>query len=203
MATSNVLAQTRDLEPGPWPDAETEQDGCFGLLVLEGMLTRNIDCAGVSSRELLGSGDVLRPWDSDDPHGNPLVESSWTVLEGTKLAWLDRRILQFGARWPEMIEELLRRTIYRSRWLSVRLAIGSVTRVDDRLMLFFWHVAGRWGKVTSEGTVIPFDLTHVVLSELVGAARPSVTSALGELRERGELGQVEDGWLLTGDPPSR
>jgi CRP-like cAMP-binding protein len=84
----------------------------------------------------------------------------------------------------------------------VRLAIGSITRVDQRLLLFFWYAAGRWGRVGPDGTRVPFDLTHELLGELVGARRPSVTSALGELRDRGELERSSDGWLLRGAPPA-
>lgn len=202
LATANVLAATFDLEDGPWLDAEHGFDGCFGLMVLDGLLTRSVECAGVRSLELLGAGDVIRPWDTLDPLAVPEVRSSWAAHDPVHLALLDRRILQFGAKWPELIDELVRRMIDRSRWLTVRLAIGSANRIDERLLLFFWHAASRWGKVTLEGTAIPLNLTHSLLADLVGAARPSVTSALGDLAERGELSRVPDGWMLTGEPPA-
>lgn len=202
LATQNVLAPVERIEPGPWDARVRDSTGCVGLLVIEGLLTRDVSYAGLRSRELLGSGDLLRPWDVEDPPFPLQPQSSWTVMEPTTLARLDRRFLQIGARWPELVEEVLHRTLYRSRWLAVRLAIGSITRVDQRLLLFFWHVAGRWGRVGTDGTIIPLALTHETLAELVGARRPSVTSALTELRERGELERRDDGWVLRGEPPA-
>ncbi|MDX6713590.1 MAG: family transcriptional regulator, cyclic receptor protein, partial [Baekduia sp.] len=38
------------------------------------------------------------------------------------------------------------------------------------------------------------------LARLVGARRPSVTSALGDLARDHLLERTEDGWLLRGDP---
>jgi CRP/FNR family transcriptional regulator, cyclic AMP receptor protein len=48
--------------------------------------------------------------------------------------------------------------------------------------------------------LIPFALTHSTLARLVGARRPSVTSAIGELAKDGLLERTDDGWLLRGDP---
>jgi hypothetical protein len=44
-------------------------------------------------------------------------------------------------------------------------------------------------------------LSHRMLGQLVGARRPTVSTALGELVREGELARREDGtWLLTGEP---
>ena len=77
------------------------------------------------------------------------------------------------------------------------MSIHSLKRVDTRLLAFFWHLADRYGKVTADGVLIPLALTHRQLALLVGAQRPSVTSALGTLAERGLLRRDERGsWLL-------
>jgi CRP-like cAMP-binding protein len=68
--------------------------------------------------------------------------------------------------------------------------------------MLLWHLAGRWGRVRSEGTVVPLRLTHTVLSELVAARRPTVTSALSELTRKGVVRPFRDAWLLYGDPPA-
>ena len=44
-----------------------------------------------------------------------------------------------------------------------------------------WHLAERWGRVHPDGVVIPLPLNHQRLADLVGAHRPSVTTAMGEL----------------------
>ena len=50
--------------------------------------------------------------------------------------------------------------------------------------------------------MIPLALTHRILGQLVGARRPTVSTALSELAERDELVRRADGsWLLRGDPP--
>ena len=40
------------------------------------------------------------------------------------------------------------------------------------------------------------------LAGIVGARRPTVSTALGALRTRGLVERTEDGWLLHGDPPT-
>jgi hypothetical protein len=68
--------------------------------------------------------------------------------------------------------------------------------------VLFWHLADRWGKVTKDGIVIPLKLTHQVLGRIVGAQRPSVTTALKTLTDRGALNRAPDGtWVLHGEPP--
>ncbi len=57
--------------------------------------------------------------------------------------------------------------------------------------------------MSSRGTVLGLTpLTHGVLARLIGAQRPSVTLALGKLRERDLIDRDPDGrWILLGDPP--
>jgi CRP-like cAMP-binding protein len=55
--------------------------------------------------------------------------------------------------------------------------------------------------VRSDGVLLPLRLTHAILSDLVAARRPTVTSAITELSRRGILRQIDEGWLLSGDPP--
>jgi DNA-binding transcriptional ArsR family regulator len=63
-------------------------------------------------------------------------------------------------------------------------------------------MADRWGKVTPEGVHVPLKLTHQLLGRVIGAQRPSVTTALKQLMEDGLVSRREDGtWLLHGDPP--
>ena len=77
------------------------------------------------------------------------------------------------------------------------LALSHVRRVDDRLMLLFWQLGRRWGRVSPEGVIIPFNLQHQLLATLIGAQRPSVTTRLGVLRDEGLLVRRADGtWLL-------
>jgi CRP-like cAMP-binding protein len=82
------------------------------------------------------------------------------------------------------------------------MAIVHQARVDVRLHMLLWHLAGRWGKVRSEGTVLRMRLTHSVLADLVAARRPTVTSAISELVRAGLVRSSGDEWVLIGEPPA-
>ncbi len=201
-ARAGLRAKRVSAAPGPWrPEGVVDASG-LGILVVEGLLTRDVQIAGTRSREILGAGDLLRPWD-DDSTLNPVPSrTTWTVLEPTVGGVLDERWKLVASRWPDFGDELLRRVVRRSRWLAVLLAIATMRGVEDRVILLLWHLAGNWGKVTSAGTLVPFGLTHEVIADLVGARRPSVTTAIAGLEREGKLERVDDGWLLRGDPPS-
>jgi CRP-like cAMP-binding protein len=118
-----------------------------------------------------------------------------------RIAVLDERFGRIVGRWPEVTAGLLSRTIRRSRWMAIMLAISNLTRVDERVIAVMWHLADRWGHVTPDGVVVPVPLTHEMIGKLVGAHRPSVTSALGELQRRGTLTRRDNAWVLHGRPP--
>jgi CRP/FNR family cyclic AMP-dependent transcriptional regulator len=202
LAGKRLLATCVSADPGPWDPSRIADIDCLGILVLEGLLTRDIEIAATISRELLGEGDIIRPWDDDSALDPVPARASWTILEPSRLAILDRRFTLLTGRWPQLNAEVVHRVLRRSRWLAVRLAIGSLRGVPDRILLLLWHLAGNWGRVTPEGTLVPLRLTHEVIAELVGARRPSVTSAISALRASGEVQPAEHGWLLCGEPPS-
>jgi CRP/FNR family cyclic AMP-dependent transcriptional regulator len=190
-------------ERGTWPLRQQlgAQGGSLGLLVLDGLLTRNVRLAGTTATELLGPGELLRPWDDDEFLSVP-VEAWWTVLEPTRLALLDRRFLAATARCPALAGNIVGRYVRRSRWLMLQLALHHHRRVDTRLLVLFWNMADRFGRMTRAGVVLPTRLKHELLGSLVGAQRPSVTTALGTLAERGLVQQIDGGgWLLHGEDP--
>lgn len=188
-------------EPGTWtPPCPTETDRWFGLLVLDGLLIRSMDVEGRPSLELIGSGDLLRPWHHDD-FGMP-VSTSWRILERTSFAVLDERLAQAISRWPTISAALLSRILARSHALSLHLAIAHVRRADDRLRMLLWHLADRWGRVTPDGIVVPLALNHDTLACLACIRRPTATTALQALMKSGEVARREDGtWLLLAEPP--
>ena len=76
----------------------------------------------------------------------------------------------------------------------------NLKHVETRLLMQFWHLAERWGRVGPNGIAIAVPLTHEMLAKLVGATRPSVTTALGRLAARGVLVREPDGlWRLAHD----
>jgi CRP/FNR family transcriptional regulator, cyclic AMP receptor protein len=200
-ALDTVITREIQLAAGPWPDRKLMLGSGLGLLLLDGVLLHRI---GINSRfgaELLGEGDVLRsPYNEGE--STLSLTNDWLVLEPSRLALLDERFVLQLAHFPEVAGRLFSRAIARSRQLAVNMAIVHQARVDTRLHLLFWHLADRWGKVRPDGVVVPLRLTHAVLSDLVAARRPTVTSALSELGRRGLLRPVDEGWLLSGDPPT-
>jgi CRP/FNR family transcriptional regulator, cyclic AMP receptor protein len=204
-ARRHVVAVLEDVPPGTWdPRTTYALDQAFiGLLVIEGTLSRDVELGGRRCSELLGPGDLLRPWDYDEGEATSVpCESAWTVLEPARLAVLDGRFARTACRYPELVAKLIGRTLRRSRWLSILLTISSMPRVDARVQALFWHLADRWGRVTLDGVVVPVRLTHEMIGRLVGAHRPSVTTALSELTRSGRIARIPEGWLLRGDPPS-
>ena len=199
-----AVAEVQTLDPGPWEDAfEPPDEGAqVGLLVLDGLLAHELALGSGVCAELLGAGDLLRPWDEYQSQALSGWTASWRVLEPTRLAVLDRRFATVASRWPALLDVILRRSVMRSRSAGFLRAVTHMTRVDDRLLILMWFLAERWGRVRPEGVVVPLKLTHQLLAALVGAKRPSVTTALGELTSSGLIERRDDGsWLLHGEPP--
>jgi CRP/FNR family cyclic AMP-dependent transcriptional regulator len=201
---SVALARMQMLEVGMWdePDNGAQRDG-YGLLVLDGILARRVTLGRFDCTELLGSGDLLRPWNFESATTASVSSHvSWNVVSPVRVAALDRRFALAVAPWPEIGAALMDRIVQRARWLAFQLAVSHVVRVDTRLLLMFWHFADRWGRMTREGARVRLPVTHGVLASVVGARRPSVTTALGRLQDEGLIERLPDGeWLLLGSPP--
>jgi hypothetical protein len=154
--------------------------------------------------ELLGPGDVIRPWRS--ARESPLLEAGvrWTVAAPVRVVLLDERITRALGAFPAIASILAERMSDRSDRLAVLQAIAQLRCVDQRLLTLFWHLAERWGHVTPDGVAVALRLSHRVLAQLVGARRPTVSTALGDLSQRGEVHRRPDGtWLLTGERAGR
>jgi CRP-like cAMP-binding protein len=114
------------------------------------------------------------------------------------VAILDRRFVARVQEWPQVLARLTVRALRRNHELAWQSAIRNQTRVDHRVLQLLWHYADRWGRVTPDGVCLELPLTHVTMAKLVGAHRPSVTSAIGVLERRGLLHRPSHGtWVLT------
>lgn len=175
-------------------------DGRLGMLIVSGLMTREVSVGGTVSAELLGPGDLIRPWDAA-PDALVPCEVRWLVIEEVRLALLGLPFAQAAARWPTLAGALVARAVRRSHALALAGAITCTTGLERRLSLLFWSLADRWGKVTPDGVVVPVALTHETIARLVGARRPSISTALKQLERDGRLIRLHaGGWLLTGDP---
>jgi CRP/FNR family transcriptional regulator, cyclic AMP receptor protein len=201
-AIEECVTRATSIPSGVWSGTGTShiRDG-IGLLVLRGLLIRRVGIDGRFGAEILGEGDLLRPWQGQDLSTALPRTTGWRVLQRTRVALLDAHAAQRLARYPELTGALVGRALERSRNLAVNMAIVHQPRVEVRLHMLFWELAERWGRVRSDGISVPLHLTHTVLAELVAARRPTVTSALSELADRGLLRAVDRAWLLSGEPP--
>lgn len=199
----HAVAAIAELATGRWdPGAEQLPVAELGLLVLDGLLIRDVTVGEARCGELIGPGALLRPWDDESDEAPMRHDVGWQVIEPIRLAVLDEHFLRVVAHWPPLLTALVARANERANDLGVMVSIHSLKRVDVRLLAFFWHLADRYGKVTAGGVVIPLALTHRQLALLVGAQRPSVTSALGALSARKLLRRDDDGhWLLASEQP--
>jgi len=201
-AARECLARTATVPPGEWRAARLSLAGeSIGLLVLRGLLIRRVGVDGRFGAELLGAGDLLRPWQGEDEPPTLALSTGWRVIEPMRLAVLDEQFGQRLGRYPQISARLVGRALQRSRNLAVNMAIVHQARVDVRVHMLLWHLAARWGKVRSDCVSLPLRLTHNVLADLAAARRPTVTSALSELAKRGLVRSDEHGWLLAGGPP--
>jgi CRP/FNR family cyclic AMP-dependent transcriptional regulator len=203
-AERDLVAVSAVAFEGPWDTEEVGESvrGGVGLLVLEGLVVRRVGRIGRYGAELLGPGDLMRPWQHDGEDVTLPFETSFRVIDQTVFALLDRRFAARAAPYPEVGGALIGRAMQRSRTLVVNMAIAHYPRIDRRVLMLMWHLADRWGRVTPEGIRIPLRLTHQLLADLVASRRPSVTSALQQLDREGHISKLGDAWLLHGEPPT-
>lgn len=78
-AAQDCVAPRLVLEPGPWrpPSDPRRCRAWMGMLVVEGLLTRAVDVDGHRAQELLGPGDLLRPWDDEGFSATVPSVTSW------------------------------------------------------------------------------------------------------------------------------
>jgi CRP/FNR family cyclic AMP-dependent transcriptional regulator len=204
-ARQECLAAEVIVDAGHWSPEDGEGEaarGGIGLLILDGLLVRRVGAGARYGAELLGPGDLLRPWEHDGEDATLPFETSFRVIARLHLAVLDLRATARMAAYPEIVGALVGRAMQRSRHLAVNMAIAHYPRIDRRLLLLLWHLADRWGRVTSDGVRLPLRLTHTLLADLVAAQRPSVTAAFAQLEDAGHLSRHDNIIVLHGEPPA-
>ena len=183
---------------GPLPELAGKRESHLGFLVLKGLLLYEVTACGRSTAELLGRGDLVRPTHNDLPTTLP-SEAKWTVLEQVLLADLgpvaSSRFTQSG----DILEAMVRRCADRAEAVAIQRSITAHVRVDVRVLAYLWHLADRFGVVVPGAVKLDVPLTHAVLARLVGARRPTVTTALQRLIQLGYLRREGRAFVLEGD----
>ncbi len=204
-AVQRTVAPLFRVRPGAWQPAAAAagEHPLFGLLIVDGLLARRVHLGRRACVELLGAGDVLRPWVSDEDGSSIEIDARWIIQVQARIAVLDRGFAQRVAPFPDITAWLMDRAVLRAHWLAFHLAVCSMPSLQTRLRVMFWYLADRWGRVTADGVSVPLELTHSLIGNLVGAHRPATTSALGELTAQGWVERLDTGgWVLHGDAPA-
>jgi CRP-like cAMP-binding protein len=202
-ARRHLAVRLARVEKGEWrPEADAfGAQGGVGLFVVDGFAVRRVQLAHRAAAELLGPGEILRPWQDDGEHAHYPFAATFQILRPLTLAVLDRSFRVRVGAVPEVVGALFARVTERARLLAGNLVVAQLPSVEDRVLVVLWHLADRFGRVRRDGVLLPVNLSHEIIGTIVGARRPSVTSAVGRLTARGLVARDPAGWLLLGDPP--
>ncbi|HET6868357.1 MAG TPA: Crp/Fnr family transcriptional regulator, partial [Solirubrobacteraceae bacterium] len=171
----------------------------IGLLVIDGVVVREMMLGPHVSAQLCGPGDLLELRSARDQRCFPAL-ATISVPGTAVLALLDDRVLAASRRWPRLAGRLLAQALGQIGDAGAHQTISQLPRVEDRLLALFWHLADRWGRVLPDGVRIDLPLTHETIGRLIGARRPTVTLGLRALRTEGFLERHDDAaWLLARD----
>lgn len=187
-----VRAPTIGVRRGAWDaPADAAEHRALGFVVVEGALLRRVVAGHREGAELLGPGDLLQPA-AEAEHG-----VSWRAVTDCMFAVVDPQVLVDAGAVPELLTALLSSAAIRTNTVARQLVVAQWASADDRLVATLEMLSERWGVVTPDGVALPAFLTHAVLAPLVGARRPSVTTALKRLDASGRVRRAADGrWLL-------
>jgi CRP/FNR family cyclic AMP-dependent transcriptional regulator len=191
-ARNAVSAATVAVPRGIWDAAADATDPSIqGFMVVSGAILRRVEAGHREGAELLGAGDLIQPASESGS------DITWRAVTDATLAVLDATVLANAGAVPELLAGLLTTAADRTNAVARQLVLAQWSSADDRLLATFRMLAERWGVVTPEGVALPAFLTHSVLAPLVGARRPSVTTALKRLAASGAVRRAADGrWLL-------
>jgi hypothetical protein len=178
-----------------------KREGHLGFLLLKGLLLYEVTACGRATAELLGAGDLIRPWPSEVSTTLP-VASKWTVLEQVLVADLGTPGSARFGDGGDVFEALVRRCAERAETVAIQRSITAHVRVDVRVLAYLWHLADRFGVVVPGAVKLDIPLTHAVLARLIGARRPTVTTALQRLIQLGYLHRDGRAFVLAGDASS-
>jgi CRP-like cAMP-binding protein len=198
-AHEQALARMATLPRGPLTREllDRSRSSVHGLLLLEGLVSRNVHLGDTTTIQLIGAGDLLEP--AALPLTTTLVpvEVTWTVLEPASAALIDDDFVLSVHRWPELVVGLFERVGTQTARFGTHCAISQLSRVEDRIEALLWFLAERWGRVSKHGIVLPLRLTHETIGLMLGAKRPTVSLAVKRLEANGVLMRRNDGsWLL-------
>lgn len=199
LAERLAIATLRQLPAGAWvPDTATmaEDRHSLSVLVLKGVIVRDVLLAGRVSGHLFGPGDLLRPWSRTGTTLEPT--SRWSCgADGAVVAELGDHFKRAACKWPGLSVVLHERLADQLEVATLRTAIVSMPRAEQRILALLWQLADQWGTATPDGVTVNLRLTHELIGRMVGARRPTVSLALQLLADAGQVIRTSTGhWRL-------
>jgi CRP-like cAMP-binding protein len=163
----------------------------IAAVVVSGLLVCERDVFARPAAQVFGPGDMIDPSMLRDRH------ATWRALTNAHLVVLDEHFVLAARRFPQLLRGLTARMLQSCDELQLRASIVGMPRVEDRLLAMLASFAIRWGHVTPQGLTLELPVTHQLLGRLVGARRPTISLAVGTLREQGLLHRDGHGpWIL-------
>ena len=195
IGANGIPLRTATVRVGSWdpPIDSGVSTHTLPLIMVDGALQRTVAVRGREGADLLGSGDLLRL----DPEEG-MFRTRFRALTPCRFGIMDERVLAAAAADPVLSSAIFDAAVHRAGMLATQVVLAQLVAIDDRLRILFPSLAERFGRVTSEGVVLPAFLSHTVLSALVGARRPSLTAAVARLVDEGVLHRTPDRrWVLS------
>ena len=201
-AMRELRARVVTLHLGPWDPAELCHGRDVNLLIVRGVVAREVCVHDSPSAELFGPGDVIRAGRIEARQQILPTAIRWSALGDAAVAAPDRHTARALRSYPEVTTIVVDRLNARAERLAVSQAISQITGVEMRIEALLWHLAERWGRVGTAGLIIPVPLSHRMIGSLIGARRPTVSSAITRLADDHRVLRRPDGsWLLTQPEP--
>jgi hypothetical protein len=202
--SKRLVARVAQLPPGQFDPQRLVEDpsGWLGLLVVDGLVLVQVAAGRAPIGWLVGANDLLRPWEMTEV--SLLTTASWQALSPLRLALLDADFARRVAGVGSIADTLTAKAAQTSHWLFAKLLVAGTSVIEERLLLLFallGVVPDDVGQAGGRG-LVAMPLTHQVLATLVGARRPSVSTALRGLGAAGLLQRTPEGWLLCRTAPN-
>lgn len=131
------------------------------------------------------SGDVLG---ESMFNRDGVIPVNATCLEETATCGLTREGFErLVLTNPNIGLQVIKTLSQRIDWLTSRVGDMSYSNLEERLYRILVTVAEEHGRKSDQGIILPMPLTHEDLSFLVGAHRVSITRAMKELQNSGQV----------------
>ena len=183
-------------KPGPWlvDGTAAEADAYVRLLILDGVVARDVSLEDVISTELLGSGDVIRPGTAGDADRLLGDQTSWSVLAECRVAVIDERCAQTLSAYPEVTTVLLER-LERRRSQTAGESAGDRRAHPRGSSAAGDALATRRAVGPRDRRRRPAPAGHLAppARPARGCTRPTISTAAAELARQGLLRRRDDG----------